>query len=321
MANQSASASTSFGRRDFLKLSATAGVAASSLVGAAEGEAGAGSEPNQSMKKLRKQAAQRRRRVIFNNDGADLDYAGGTKPEDLLRPHTTGLLGSHVDTISYSSHFGFDMFMHDTKVAQVAFASVPVHQEIANRAKIMKALLEQGTDPLRISCDFVREHGMEIFWSFRMDDEHASWVPAQRSQYINDHPGYLLGTADNPPPRGPWCGVDYAVPEVRDRVFRTTEDVCRRYDIDGIELDFFRQLICFKKRAWDEPMEQADCDMMTDLLRRLRTMMDQIGSQRGRPLLISVRVPDSVEYCKQLGFDLATWLRDDLIDIMVVGAH
>ena len=321
MSKQFESEATSFGRRNFLKLSATAGVAASSLVRTDGIQAGTDDEPNQQAKQLRKQAAQRRRRVIFNNDGADLTYAGSATPEDLLRPNTTGLLGSHVDTISYSSNFGFDMFMHDTQVGQVAFVSVPVHQKIANRAKIMKELLEQGTDPLRISCDFCRQHDLEIFWSFRMNDEHAAWVPEERSKYINDHPDHLLGTVDAPPPRGPWCGVDYAVPEVRDRVLDNMEDVCRRYDVDGIELDFFRQLICFKKTAWGEPMGQADCDMMTDLLRRMRTMMDEVGTERRRPLLIAVRVPDSVDYCKQLGYDLATWLRDDLIDIMIVGGY
>ena len=119
MSKQFESEATSFGRRNFLKLSATAGVAASSLVRTDGIQAGADDEPNRQTKQLRKQAAQRRRRVIFNNDGADLTYAGSATPEDLLRPNTTGLLGSHVDTISYSSSFGFDMFMHDTQVGQV----------------------------------------------------------------------------------------------------------------------------------------------------------------------------------------------------------
>jgi len=321
MSEQSESHSMPLARRDFLKLSATAGAAASGLAQAAGGQEGGDSQSNSPIKQQRKQAAQRRRRIIFNNDGNDLAYAASATVDDMLRTNMTGLIGSHLDTIFYCTNHGFDMHTHDSKVSQIAYLTGATNPEDARRAKIMEGLLDQGTDPLRIACDFCRQHDLEIFWSFRINDEHASWVPALRSQYVKDHPDFLLGTQDNRPPRGPWCGVDYAVPEVRDRVFRTTEDVCRRYDIDGIELDFFRQLICFKKRAWDEPMEQADCDMMTDLLRRLRTMMDQIGSQRGRPLLISVRVPDSVEYCKQLGFDLATWLRDDLIDIMVVGGY
>ena len=267
---------------------------------------------NREMRKLRKEAAQRRRRVIFNNDGGE-PYKGGaaSTPQELLAQRTTDLAGSHVDSIFYSTDHGFNYYSHRTSVAEVRYDD---HGH-------MKALIEQGTDPLQIHVDFCRRQGMEIFWSMRVNDEHSSWGSHLLSRFHKDNPECLLGTKDEPPPFGPWSGVDYARPEVRDHAFRCIEDVCTRYDVDGVEIDFFRQLTCFKRLAWGRQIGQEERDMMSEYLRRVRVRLDEIGSRRGKPLLIAVRVPDSVGYCRAMGFDLVKWLEEDVIDIMVVGGY
>ena len=61
--------------------------------------------------------------------------------------------------------------------------------------------------------------------------------------------------------------------------------------------------------------------MMSGLIQRTRTMMDEIGVERGRPILLAVRTPDSLEYCKALGLDLEQWMRDNLIDIWVATGY
>jgi hypothetical protein len=65
-----------------------------------------------------------------------------------------------------------------------------------------------------------------------------------------------------------------------------------------------------------EPVTQEHCDMMTDLVRRVRKMCDEVGAKRGRPMLIAVRVPDSVGYAKAIGLDYVRWMDEDLIDIV-----
>jgi len=55
-------------------------------------------------------------------------------------------------------------------------------------------------------------------------------------------------------------------------------------------LDYFKDLTCFKSMAWGHSVSDEERDMMTDLLRRVREMTDEIGRQRGRPLLIAARV-------------------------------
>ena len=47
----------------------------------------------------------------------------------------------------------------------------------------------------------------------------------------------------------------------------------------------------------------------------IRTMADEVGRARGRPILIATHVPDSTEYARAIGLDLARWLADDLLEL------
>ena len=60
---------------------------------------------------------------------------------------------------------------------------------------------------------------------------------------------------------------------------------------------------------------------MTGLLRRVRRAADAAGSRRGRPVLILVRVMDSVEACRAMGVDLEKWCADGLVDIVAGGSE
>ena len=53
---------------------------------------------------------------------------------------------------------------------------------------------------------------------------------------------------------------------------------------------------------------------MTELIRRVRDMLDQAGSSRGRDLVLGVRVPEALEECHNCGLDVPTWIAEALID-------
>ncbi|NQT53559.1 hypothetical protein HQ576_15995, partial [bacterium] len=93
------------------------------------------------------------------------------------------------------------------------------------------------------------------------------------------------------------------------------------YDVDGIELDFFRHPVYFSNPAWGKDATQADRDKMTALIRRIRRMTERVGQTRGRPILVGVRVPDSVGYCRAMGLDIERWLADGLVDLMAVSGY
>ncbi len=273
-------------------------------------------------RQARKQAAHRRRRIIFNNDGCDaVYYCDEATPEKLLACRTTALVGTQVDTIFYCTWCsGFSNFTYHTKIGHVFTRT---EEQLSNNK--VGQFIQQGTDPLKIMVDFCRRNGIEIFWSFRMNDTHdasTAWYgPLLFPQLKKDHPDWLLGSRDKPTRHGRWTGVDYGRAEIRDLAFQFIEEVCQNYEVDGIELDFFRHLNYFKRVSTGQDAGPEEREMMTGLLQRVRKMTEAEGRKRGRPILIAVRVPDSVEYSAAMGFDLVRWLEDDLIDLLVPSGY
>ncbi|NIA13936.1 MAG: family 10 glycosylhydrolase [Nitrospiraceae bacterium] len=281
-------------------------------------------------RKLRKEAAHRRRRIIFDNDGNEpVYYMDEPTADALLEKRTKGVLGSHVDTIVYCTwSSGFSYFTHNTKVGVVfdCTAEEPGKGPGSGFSKNKtRALIDQGTDPLDIMVDYCRANDIEVFWSMRMNDVHDAWG-AWYSPFLfpplkKEHPDWLMGTKDDKPENGGWSAVDYGRPEIRDLAFKYIEEVCTNYDVDGVQLDFFRHLNYFRSHAMGKPIRSDEVAMMTDLLRRIRTMADDVGQRRGRPILISVRVPDSVAFSLAVGLDIEGWMAGDLIDLLVVGGY
>jgi hypothetical protein len=303
---------------------------AAALAGHAAGEvraAAAASRPATlaELRATRQQAAERQRRVIFNNDGNEPVYlCKTTSPEELLSYRTTPLAGTHVDAIFYCTwSSGFGLFTHGTKVGDV-FST----REGLFERNLAPEMIAAGTDPLRVMTDFGRKHGIEIFWSFRLNDTHdgstAAYGPImfRANRLKREHPEWLIGSPTQKPKHGAWSAVDFTREEIRDLAFRYTEEVCRNYDVDGVEIDFIRHPVFFKRAA----QTGTECNdderrLMTDLIRRIRTMTEAEGLRRGRPILMAVRVPDSVEYCRAIGLDLPRWLGDGLIDLLVTGGY
>jgi hypothetical protein len=273
----------------------------------------------------RKQAAERPRRVIFNNDGNEPVYlCKTTAPEELLSYRTAPLAGTHVDAIFYCTwSSGFGLFTHDTKVGQV-FST----REGLFARNFAPQMIAAGTDPLRVMVEFGRKHGIEVFWSFRLNDTHdgsgADYGPIMfRANRLKvEHPEWLIGTPQQKPKFGAWSAVDFTRAEIRDLAFRFAEEVCQRYDVDGIEIDFFRHPVFFKRAA----LSGTECNdeeraLMTDLISRIRRMTEVEGLRRGRPILLALRVPDSIAYARAIGLDLPRWLGDGLFDLLMPGGY
>ncbi len=287
----------------------------------------------------RKTLAHRRRRIIVNNDGDDVVRAEkpeehsrerltqwtGDLREDFLKSRTTGLESTQVDTIFYASCAAGLTFSHHTKVGHFL-------DKATDPRCLAQDLVEQyGRDGLGIQVDFCRQHDLEIFWSLRMNDRHDSYPMGSRrwtyglAPFKRDHPEYILGVPEDwekypdHPPRKLWSGVDYAHAEVRDHIFQLIQEVCEGYDIDGVELDFLRHVPYFKPGLEDQPAKAEHRDAMTELIRRIRRMADEVGQRRGKPILITPRLPITIELCQFHGLDVEAWLAEGLIDLIIAG--
>lgn len=293
-------------------------------------------------REIRSEFLNRPRPVIHNNDGCDAylfplrvnrDYtnqprAGGTmeNPVDykfsipnFLDLRSAGLKGSEVSTISYCSiTSSFGQFTHQTKVGEFLTLT---HQRPGKR-NVVPEFVKLGTDPLEVTCKFARENGFEFFWSNRINDTHDSGhrpeKPYERwSKLKTEHPEFLFGSVGENLPHGRWSAVDFNHAEIRDLCVQYYTEVCEKYDVDGIELDFFRHLYLFKEVARGAVATSEQLAMLTDMLTRIREMTERVGMKKGKPILVLVRIPDSVEYCRGVGIDIETWMSKGLVDIVV----
>ena len=283
---------------------------------------------NKNMMKDRKHLAQRPRRIIYNDDGCNV------KPyrtaEELISLRVKQVANTQTDMICYCTGGGGLFWGHQPQVGEAlgefADERVAVHEDyVKDINESLECLKKAGTDPLSVTVEFGHKNGMEVFWSYRMNNAEDSFAPWSLARRKREHGDYLMGVkADwekypTTDPRAWWSAYDFAVPEVRDYIVRIFEDVCQRYDIDGIELDFIRHPMFFRPNLDDLPAEPQHVAMMTDLVRRIRAVTERVALDRGRPLLVSVRAPLSVESSLAIGLDIPTYLKEGLMDILIAG--
>ena len=269
----------------------------------------------------RQQAVTKRRRIIYSNDGNDCSdmFAVDDEPmtpENFLNKRTTALAGSHVDAIFYCDGV-FNLYSHSSHESEPRIHSDRYKKDWAWN------LTEQGNEPLNLMIDFGRTHNMEVFWSMRMNDTHDAADEALFCRWKQEHPDCLMGKKTDSFPYGNnrWSALNYGLDAVRRKVLDITRDVCSRYDVDGIELDFFRHPIYFAPQMYGEPVTEEHRALLTTLMGEIRDMTREIEQKRNRPLLIAIRVPDSVAYSSAIGLDLAEWMKKDLFDLLGAGGY
>ena len=279
--------------------------------------------PTDSDRAARLAAAHRQRRIIYDNDGNEpfFEMKGLTRNEFLER-RTAPLAGSQVDTLIYCGNAGFGLSTRKTAVWNLHRFQAEPHTESK-----FGALLDAGIDTLQVMVEFGHEHGMEVFTSIRMNDTHDAGASVlarariENTPFKKGHPERLLGTPLQRPRHGGWAAVNYARQDVQNSLFRYAEEAMVNYDLDGVHLDFFRHPVFFPSTAAGQLATDEERRHMSKLLRRIRTRADEIGRARNRPLLISVRVPDSARYCHDIGLDLENWLAEGLVDMLVVASY
>jgi len=268
----------------------------------------------------RKKLANRRRRIIFNDDGDDVWHPDAKTPEGFVSVRLRHMLNTQVDTLFYCTTQSFNSFTHHTRVGEVF-----VSREGPFQHNNMQTLMDAGTDPLKLAVEYAHKHGFEAIWTLRMNDIHDAFTPPMFPKWKKDRPDALLGKPDDWGKTAPssqqhwWSGVDYQRDDVHQRVIELIDEVVRQYDVDGIDLDWLRNPIHFPETLAGKPTTRAQLDRLTELTRRIRTRLIEAGQRRKRPILLSARVPVTIERCLYMGVDIEAWLKAGLIDLLGVG--
>ena len=282
-------------------------------------------------------------RVMWNDDGG---MAGHYHPplsaERFRQIHLGYLRGYPVDTylypIAYSGYTttfptesrGYAFIIDRLRNAEDFGGHKGLHQY--RFVENFRQLWDAGHDPTALLLDEARGLGIDFWLHLRMNDWHH-WDAIEEdpkrpglpvglnlfsSPFYEEHPEYLIGAEGiaayhgAKPPAAMRFFQDFRHEEVRESRLEVLVEACERYDIDGFHYDFMRIPGFFPIGR-----EQESAPLMTDLIRRSRAELDRIGSARGRRLGFAVRVPSTVAGARTIGLDVATWIEEGLVDIVV----
>lgn len=176
------------------------------------------------------------------------------------------------------------------------------------RFQNLKNFFESGTDPYAIMLAETKRRGKEALLTFRMNDDHGN--DFLRTRFRVDHPEYHLGNG----------ALNFDHDAVRDYTANLIEEAVRRYDSDGIELDFNRFPTFFKSELVEDRVVK-----MNSLVERIRRMLDEVGKERGRKLVLAVRIPSNYgrklptpETARELGCDVPHWVKQGWVNFVTV---
>ena len=271
-------------------------------------------------------AVARPRPLVYNTDGCDMLYWPSNLPvsvENFTGVRLRYVPGTCISTVSYcpqSAGFG-----HFTcrKAGDPLVNTVP-HPD-GNRYNAASRFFALGTDAMEMASDWCRANGKEVFLSIRFNDTHDAAGSLQEPNplfpaFKRNNPDCLMGRGrgkDERPPFCSWSAVDFAQEKVRAHMKRFMRDLVENYDVDGVEYDFNRHMQLFKTVAYGAEATQAELDLMTSFMRELKQITEAAGQRKGRPIVIAMRAPDSVGYCRAVGIDLERWFTEKLVDIWI----
>ena len=282
----------------------------------------AGCRCHDAWEKQRVAFAERDRPLLFNSDGNEMVYYPKNAPftyEGFCAQRLDGYWDSAISTLCYcpwTSGFGL---MTTARAGE--FYDRPDNQisGCTNAAPVFWR--ELGTDALEMSSRFCRSKGKEVFVSIRVNDTHDAVHRPDKPDFLfspfkQRHPECLMGTQDRRPPYCAWSAVDYSQPLVRVTFLGYVRQLAENYEFDGLDLDFFRHVQCFKSVAWGaESASDAERKVLTEMIAEVRRILDGYGRKRGRRPFLLARTPDSPGFCCGVGIDIETWLRLKYVDV------
>ena len=201
-----------------------------------------------------------------------------------------------------------------------------------------------GDDPLRPILQFWKRDGRTFFFSLRMNDPQDLAHTVGWSDFRRAHPNLLLqpptdkewktefvpwleGKAGRPAggqkPYGAYhvwgndwvfCpfAYDYSQAEVRRYFLGILSEACRRYELDGVELDWLRDPFCFREG-------EVNVATMTAFVHDARAIVDAAAKRRGHPIRLVTRVPVTPEKTLYCGLDVEAWLKAGWLDAVIAG--
>ena len=176
--------------------------------------------------------------------------------------------------------------------------------------------VKQGIDVARLYLEATKRHGLEAFFSYRMNSADCDLGTMARVPIKDEHPEWTIRPWKDHPTLNEIVWLNFAFKEVRDYKLTVLREAAEKYDFDGMELDLQHVPVFFPiGHQWENRQ------ILTDFIRSVRTMLQEVARQRGRPYLLAARLGHEIEGCHFDGMDVEAWAEQRLVDIFVLGCR
>jgi hypothetical protein len=165
-------------------------------------------------------------------------------------------------------------------------------------------IYKAGCDYPQRLIDRARRNGVRPWISFRMNDGEEGGTENHpiHSTFWRAHPEWRLA-----------YGMDYEQPEVREYYMKLIKEVCSRYDVAGLELDYLRFWLYFRAGR-----EHAGATLMTAFVTEAREATRAAAKRWKHPVKLAVRVPSTPWIARQHGLEPVAWAKAGLVDLIIV---
>ncbi len=287
---------------------------------------------------IQKDRARKDTRVLIaTNDGASFLSAKGPTTKEEILEQVEPYRYSDVGKVIYAFTYG-DMTNYPSKVgrfigkAEEDFTIRPAGETIVNS---ISTLTSKGLIPAQVALEHVHDMGLKFDAMFRMGvlgdmppgDFFAGHGLVRKKPWIR-----MLAKDGTPLEK-----ASYAFPEVQDHVLSLIREVAERFDIDGVNLGWIRgpQFVGyeapviedFEKEYGEDPRKLDDNEervqrlrakYVTEFVRKVRQLLNELGNKRGRKIELSAWVY-SPETNLFFGLDAETWVAEGLLDSLIAG--
>lgn len=186
--------------------------------------------------------------------------------------------------------------------------------------EMYNAYTQYDLDWAQVCIDHCKQAGVRPWVYLRMNDMHGINDPDSVFHdsffYEAKENGWLIGDKGYGSPPGNSQDIayvyDFAHEEVREWMLNYIEEMFMRYDCFGYELDFMRNIYCF-----DYLNTTGYQEYMNDFIRKVNAIVEKAEEKHGHDIKLLVRLGHSVEDNYIYGFDVATWVKEDLVDALV----
>lgn len=295
----------------------------------------------------RLQPPQAPKRIIVNDDGHGGFYSGRLNSAEALRKHPQRFRNTHLWIFQWGVMLGTKV-NYPSKVAELCGEGAPsetvsqVREGDRKLLALLTRLRAEGVDSLQCVAEGCHEAGILCYATIRANPcyplKATGWPDGSMAYFFNskfwwDHPEFRIVQKNG----AQHVRQSYAFPEVRDLKLAILREVLQR-DVDGIDIDFHRHPPVlgyeeplskgFQTKHGVDPKTLPDdderwlafrCRVMTDFMREVRRTVDAAAKKKGRHIGVSVRVDHKLH--RLWGCDVETWMKERLIDILVVGQY